>query len=197
MTWEEPVAPAADPRREAMTRAGIAVALALALLLALLWYEDGEPAAPPVRPAPRIPLAHTPAPDTAAPPQTPAPDILSPEAPAAAQAASAAAPGGEAERAPEETGREADIAAPAAPQPPLPDGYLVQLGVFGSMDNAESLRKNARALHLPAHLQTRVVVGPFRSKREAEAARDRLKGISEGIVLPPRHSGSTVRRRAK
>ncbi|MDR0716754.1 MAG: SPOR domain-containing protein [Azoarcus sp.] len=191
MTWEEQIAPAADPRREALVRAGIAVALALALLLALLWYEDGEAPAPPARPAQEIPASQIPAPDIAAPPPTSAPDILLPEAPVEAETASAAASGGETERAPEESGQETGA---AAPQPPLPDGYLVQLGVFGSMDNAESLRKNAKALHLPAHLQTRVVVGPFRSKREAEAARERLKSVSEGIILPPRHSGGAARR---
>jgi DedD protein len=192
---------AADPRRAALAHAGLAVALALVLLLVMLWYD--EQGAPPGPAAPDLAVADTtalesPAPDVSAPPEASAPDL--PDAPAEAAAAREedaarnAARTGEPAHAPEESRRQDDAVAPSAP---LPDGYLVQLGVFGSMDNAERLRENARALRLPAHLQTRVVVGPFRSKREAEAARDRLKGVAEGIVLPPRHAAGAARRQTR
>jgi cell division septation protein DedD len=67
----------------------------------------------------------------------------------------------------------------------LSNGYFVQLGVFDDTDNVGKVFDNTMALGLPAHIQSRVVVGPFRNKREAEAARNRLRGIAEGIVLPP------------
>ncbi|MCL1861218.1 MAG: SPOR domain-containing protein [Proteobacteria bacterium] len=67
----------------------------------------------------------------------------------------------------------------------LSNGYFVQLGVFNDTDNVGKVFDNTTALGLPAHIQSRVVVGPFRNKREAEAARNRLRGIAEGIVLPP------------
>jgi hypothetical protein len=47
------------------------------------------------------------------------------------------------------------------------------------------LFENAGAIGLPVHIQSRVVAGPFHNKREAEAARDRLKNVAEGVVLPP------------
>jgi DedD protein len=73
---------------------------------------------------------------------------------------------------------------------PLANGYLVQLGVFGSMDNADGLRADVAARGLPAHVEGRVVVGPFPDKAAAEAARARLKreGLAAGIVVPPRKS---------
>jgi DedD protein len=72
----------------------------------------------------------------------------------------------------------------------LANGYLVQLGVFGSMDNADGLRADVAARGLPAHVEGRVVVGPFPDKAAAEAARARLKreGLAAGIVVPPRKS---------
>jgi len=86
----------------------------------------------------------------------------------------------------------------------LPDGYFVQLGVFDDTDNTGRVFDNAVALGLPAHVQSRVMVGPFRNKREAEAARDRLKNIAEGVVLPPQKTAKAdenpkakSRRRAK
>jgi cell division septation protein DedD len=95
------------------------------------------------------------------------------------------------------------VSAPAKPVS-LPDGYFVQLGVFDDTDNAGRVFDNAVALGLPAYVQSRVMVGPFRNKREAEAARDRLKNIAEGVVLPPQNTAKAdetpkakSRRRAK
>jgi cell division septation protein DedD len=68
---------------------------------------------------------------------------------------------------------------------PLTNGYYVQLGVFDATDNTNRLLENASALGLPAHVQSRVLVGPFRNKREAEAARSRLKELAKGIVVRP------------
>jgi DedD protein len=84
-------------------------------------------------------------------------------------------------------------------EPPLKDGYWLQLGVFDAMDNAERLLDNAAELGLPAHLQARVMVGPFRSKGEADAAMKRFKGKSKGVVLPPQkpQKAEKSRRQAK
>ena len=67
------------------------------------------------------------------------------------------------------------------------NGYFVQLGVFNAIDKAEKLRSNVKTMGLPAQIQSRVVVGPFRNKREAIAAQRRLqsKGIAKGVVLSP------------
>ncbi|MDR2881345.1 MAG: SPOR domain-containing protein [Azoarcus sp.] len=76
----------------------------------------------------------------------------------------------------------------------LSDGYFVDLGVFDDTDHAGRLLDNASALGLPAHIQSRVVVGPFRSKREARAARDRLRSVAEGTVLPPQKTATAGER---
>jgi cell division septation protein DedD len=67
----------------------------------------------------------------------------------------------------------------------LPDGYFIQLGVFDDTENVSRLLNNVTELGLPAHIQSRVMVGPFSNKREAEEARSRLKEFAEGTVLPP------------
>jgi len=193
------VDPFSNPRRAALSRAGIAVAAAIILLLIALWFEDrGEPAKKPAARAPEAPTAsnatldrHTALSvdalvdqavenialqerDNATPAPTPASDQPAPANPASAiQSRDATEP----------------PAKPASPPreafKPLPGRYFVQLGVFYDMENAEKLRSNAKALGLPAHLQARVVVGPFSDKREAEAARRRLRSIAKGVVVPP------------
>jgi cell division protein FtsN len=258
-----------DPRWTALKRAGLAVMVALALLLAMLWFgESGQPGDSP--PSPRVASgAASGAPEQ---PGTPSPEndvpILLPsdtvaeavaqtdaEPDAAAQTDVAADKAGqtpepakpsstvaeEKGQAPGETsivrGGEgaASAGATSMPEPrkvrdapskpgrmptpakspgaeapeapvPLQDGYFVQLGVFDDTDKSRKVVENASALGLPVHIQSRVVVGPFRNKREAEAARSRLKGVAEGTILPPQNTvkagenpkaKSKSRRRAK
>ncbi|MDR2092702.1 MAG: SPOR domain-containing protein [Azoarcus sp.] len=194
-----------DLRRTALRRAGFAVMAAIALLLGTLWYEDaGMPMwSPPAKtaPPPAASEADTPpvyAIDAAASDEAivPVDEIVASAADASVPMAPEAAPGetGNVPEAvvsqpePPAAGRTLDVAA-KTPPPSLQDAYFLQLGVFDSMDNAKSLLENALASGLPAHLQARVVVGPFRNKREAESARRRLGNIAEGIVLPPRKTG--------
>lgn len=70
----------------------------------------------------------------------------------------------------------------------LAQGYIVQLGVFGDPDNAAVLSRELAAQGYPAHLQSRVVLGPFPDRQAAKAAAARLRGERkfEGIVVPPR-----------
>jgi cell division septation protein DedD len=97
------------------------------------------------------------------------------------------------------TAAEPDAPAPAAPRPapakktadapaPLKGGYLVQLGVFSAPGNAESLAGKVDALGIPSHIESRVVVGPFRNRAEADAARKKLReaGLGKGMVVPSR-----------
>jgi len=90
-------------------------------------------------------------------------------------------------------------AAPAQPAPvrPLPaaqtrplapgQGYLVQMGVFSNIANAEDLKGRLDKAGIPAHIEARVQVGPFKSKAEAETAQKKLAemGLS-GLLLSPR-----------
>ncbi len=73
-------------------------------------------------------------------------------------------------------------------RPTVSDGYLVQLGVFASPKNALALREKVEALGIPTHIESRVVVGPFRDRAEAAKAREKLRtsGLGKGLVLPTR-----------
>ena len=80
----------------------------------------------------------------------------------------------------------------AAPPPAKPakpgKGFLLQLGVFGDTGNAQALYEELRRQGLAARLETRVVAGPFNSRKSAEAARERLAraGLARGLVVSER-----------
>ncbi len=63
--------------------------------------------------------------------------------------------------------------------------YVVQLGVFNNVTNAEELRAKLELNGIPARIEARVQVGPFASQAEAEAARDRLRalGMDAGMLM--------------
>jgi cell division protein FtsN len=70
---------------------------------------------------------------------------------------------------------------------PVDTHYMVQLGVFNSTANAQSLQKQLARSGINAHLETFVKVGPFKDKHEAEKAlaRARKLGIQAVLVFPP------------
>lgn len=76
----------------------------------------------------------------------------------------------------------------AAP-PPLPRllrGYVVQAGVFSNARAAEELHAKLALNGIPSTLEARVQIGPFKTKAEADAAREKLKGLGiEGLLIPP------------
>ncbi len=81
----------------------------------------------------------------------------------------------------------------ASPQPPAPprlfSGYAVQAGVFADAQHAEELRAKLALNGIPSSLEARVQVGPFKSREEAEAARQKMKALGiDGVLLPPRNA---------
>jgi DedD protein len=93
----------------------------------------------------------------------------------------------------------ADKAAEATPVPISPrqpsllsrlqtSAYTFQAGVFVDPQRAEDVYAKLVLEGIPATLETRVLVGPFRNRNEAEAARVRMKAL--GIdALPISRSG--------
>ena len=80
---------------------------------------------------------------------------------------------------------------PSAPvQPPvvsrLFSGFVLQAGGFSSAQRAEELHARLTLSGVPSTLETRVQVGPFRTRQEAEAAQAKLKELGvETILVPP------------
>lgn len=63
--------------------------------------------------------------------------------------------------------------------------FLVQVGVFSNLANAEELRARLENAGVPAHIEARVHVGPFASREEADRAREKMKaiGVEPGIIM--------------
>jgi DedD protein len=83
--------------------------------------------------------------------------------------------------------------APAAAAPatsptktePAPKSYEVQVGVFTDMENAKQLQAKLAEHGIPSHTETKLQVGPFATRAEAEAAREKLKALGIGAVVVP------------
>lgn len=61
--------------------------------------------------------------------------------------------------------------------------YVVQVGVFNSPANAQALQNQLRRAGIEARLETRVQIGPFKDKREADQAIARAKKLGINAML--------------
>lgn len=63
--------------------------------------------------------------------------------------------------------------------------FVLQMGVFGNVANAEDLRAKLELNGIPASIEARVHVGPFSSREEVEAVRAKLKelGLDGGLMV--------------
>lgn len=64
-------------------------------------------------------------------------------------------------------------------------GYKVQLGLFSNLANAQKLVDTLKANGIEAHTETRVHVGPFRTRAEAEEAMNKLRQLGYTPLLAP------------
>ena len=87
----------------------------------------------------------------------------------------------------------ARAAAPLAPEaPPKPllsrifSGFALQAGVFSDPRRAEELHAKLTLEGIPSTIEARVEVGPFKTRAEAEAAREKMKalGVDSVLLLP-------------
>ncbi|WP_288843219.1 SPOR domain-containing protein [uncultured Deefgea sp.] len=62
-------------------------------------------------------------------------------------------------------------------------GYSVQAGVFLHANNAEKLLVQLQAAGIPAYLETRVQIGPFKNKSQADIAVKKLRQLGIEPVL--------------
>lgn len=62
-------------------------------------------------------------------------------------------------------------------------GYTVQAGVFLHASNAENMLRQVQSAGIPAYLETRVQIGPFKSQQEADAAVKKLRKLGLEPVI--------------
>lgn len=76
---------------------------------------------------------------------------------------------------------------PSTATPPAaaaaPKGFEVQLGVFTDFNNARDLQTKLAQHGIPSHTETRVQIGPFKSRAEADQAREKLKTLGISAVV--------------
>ncbi|AOZ50036.1 SPOR domain-containing protein [Chromobacterium vaccinii] len=145
---------------------------------------------PPHRAAP--PAAHA---QQQAAPQAPAAKPATPpfrEAQAKPPAQRAAAPRAETAAATPQSAAPAETnptPTAAAPSPAKAEpagssvGYQVQLGLFSSMGNAQKLVRDLQKHGIAAHTVTRVQLGPFKNRAEADEAMKKLRELGYSPLL--------------
>jgi DedD protein len=69
------------------------------------------------------------------------------------------------------------------PAPATGKAYVVQVGVFMSPANAQALQQQLAKAGIPARTETRVQLGPFQDRREAETALAKVKKLGVNAVL--------------
>jgi DedD protein len=146
--------------------------------------QPGEAATPPADPTPAEP-AHTPPPAAANPVNPPAPAQVTPGTAVAASPAPATKPPATPTPAPRETRKPTDSAG---------GRFVVQLGSFGSRDNAERLVRDMTAKGFTTFIAPittngrelyRVRVGPAKDRAAAEALAAQLKRMGQsGSIVP-------------
>ena len=162
-----PVEPPPPPQVEAKPQAAVAPEAA----------PEKRPAGVIAKPAPAA------LPPPAVPEATSAPSNIVPPAPRAAaptEPVAARPPAHVADHKP------APVASPSGVAR-LFSGFLLQAGVFTSVQRAEELHARLTLSGVPSTLETRVQVGPFRTRQEAEAAQAKLRELGvDTILVPPK-----------
>lgn len=80
---------------------------------------------------------------------------------------------------------------PSPPPPPAPGsqppvkGYAVQLGVFSNPANATQMQEKLAQHGIKSYTETKLNVGPFQNKAEAEEALAKLRGLGISAVVVP------------
>lgn len=106
-----------------------------------------------------------------------APEPAVPEATARPGAPVAVSEGADARRPSTDRAARAEPSAPPALTRSPAGGYVVQAGVFSHTANAEELRAKLALHGIPAQVETRVLVGPFRTRAEADRARAQMRAL--------------------
>ena len=181
-TSRKPVAPVQEETRSPAGRRLIGAAVLIGLAIGSLALVDrfrDRPAGltPPHEPSQA--LITMPAPEPVTPPGDPALAVTPPPPPRVINNETLAPP----PRAAATTLTHVTNTVPAEKSVVLAKAYMIQVGVFTSPANAQALQKQLHGAGMDAHLETRVQLGPFRDKQEADKALARAKKLGINAVL--------------
>ena len=156
--------------------------------------QEAQPATPP--PPPEVVNAPTPITPAGPAPKAAKSTPIRPGAEAEASARPAPAKPAAAQpqtvaRSPQEMqpAQPAKAVAEKAPPPkaaePAPKGYTVQLGVFSNPANALQLQEKLAQNGIKSHTETKLNVGPFLNKAEADQALAKIRAMGVSAVVVP------------
>ena len=181
-TSSKPVAPVQEETKSPAGRRLIGAAVLIGLAIGSLALVDrfrDRPAGltPPHEPSQA--LITTPGPEPATPPGTSAPAVIPPLPPKVVNNETLTPPPRAAATTP------SPVANPVPAEKSVVPGkaYMIQVGVFSSPANAQALQKQLHRAGMDAHLETRVQLGPFKDKQEADKALARAKKLGINAVL--------------
>jgi DedD protein len=75
------------------------------------------------------------------------------------------------------------VSSASSPAPLASKSFEIQLGVFSDIENAQQLQAKLADHGIPSHTETRVQIGPFKSREEADLARERLSKLGISAVV--------------
>lgn len=192
VTKSEPVPPPAMPEKVAEEQAVEAPAPEVPTVP----DSEAAPATPPPPPqvlnkpsqaAPAAPKARTEAAAVQTTPKVASTDIAAPAKTSVPQAVTIS-PAPAAKKPAEQMAAESKPAA-APPvkttEPSAPKGYVLQLGLFSNHENAVQLQKRLAEHGIKSYTETRLHVGPFHSKAEADEAMTKIRSMGINAVLVP------------
>lgn len=180
--------PAGPPQEQTKSRTGRRLIAAMLLIglaiggLALVdqYRERPTGLAPPHEPSQA--LIAVPLPESNVPPINSEPSVSPPPPPQVDNNETLSPPPGAGSEIPSPS--PATQAAPSERAVPVTDkAYMVQVGVFTSPANAQALQKQLQRAGVESHLETRVQLGPFKDKRDAERALSRARKLGINAVL--------------
>ena len=179
----KPVAPVQEETKSPAGRRLIGAAVLIGLAIGSLALVDRFRDRPAGLTAPHEPsqaLITTPGSEPAAPPGNPAPAVTPPPPPQVVNNETLAPPPRAAATTPPPVANtvsaEKSVLFPGK-------AYMIQVGVFSSPANAQALQKQLHRAGIEAHLETRVQLGPFRDRQEADKALARAKQLGINAVL--------------
>ena len=179
----KPVAPVQEETKSPAGRRLIGAAVLIGLAIGSLALVDRFRDRPAGLTAPHEPsqaLITTPGSEPAAPPGNPAPAVTPPPPPQVVNNETLAPPPRAAATTPPPVANtvsaEKSVLFPGK-------AYMIQVGVFTSPANAQALQKQLHRAGIEAHLETRVQLGPFKDRQEADKALARAKQLGINAVL--------------